>query len=183
MKNSAQFIWLDCEMTGLDFETNKILEVAAIVTDKKFSPLHTVHKVLFQPEAELLKMDDWCTKTHNGSGLINKVKESKTTEAETDLILAEMTKEFFKSNRKEDRPVLCGNSIWQDRKFVDKYFPKFSGQLHYRMFDVSTFKILFEVYHNDKFKKQNKHTALEDIEESLLEIKYYLNKLNIKEFL
>ncbi|MEY3902946.1 MAG: hypothetical protein RL189_2252 [Pseudomonadota bacterium] len=171
MKN---LFWLDMEMTGLEPQQHRILEVAVIVTDWSFRPLKTFSTAVFQPPEELAKMDDWCVKTHTGSGLLGRVPEGMR-ETELDSALTALAGEFFTG---DERVVLCGNSIGQDRKFVDLYLPKFSAKLHYRMLDVSSFKIVFENAFNQKFKKKNRHEALGDIEESIAELQYYFSFLD-----
>jgi oligoribonuclease len=173
------FLWLDCEMSGLDFETHRILEVALVATDKKLNALATFDSAVFQTPEHLAIMDSWCTKTHTESGLVKRVATG-VSEQSADEKLAEIITKLVPNPTKETRPILCGNSIWQDRKFVDKYFPKFASLLHYRMLDVSTLKILFESYKGVKFKKQNKHTAVDDIYESISELKFYLDHLGIE---
>ncbi|MBM3381055.1 MAG: oligoribonuclease [Betaproteobacteria bacterium] len=163
--------WLDMEMTGLEVETHRILETAAIITDWSLNPLTRFSTAVRQPEEELRKMDDWCVKTHTGSGLLKRVPEGMS-EADLDTALVDLLNGFYPA---DERVVLCGNSIGQDRKFIDKYLPKFATRLHYRMLDVSSFKIVFENAFNQKFKKQNKHEALGDIEESIAEFSHYLS--------
>jgi oligoribonuclease len=171
MKN---MFWLDMEMTGLDPANHRILEAAVIVTNWALQPLKTFSTAVYQSPEELSKMDEWCVKTHTASGLIKRVPEGMKPE-ELDESLVRLSEEFFKS---DEKIVLCGNSIGQDRKFVDLYLPKFSARLHYRMLDVSSFKVLFENAFNLKFKKQNKHEALGDIGESIAEFSYYLSFLD-----
>jgi oligoribonuclease len=171
MKN---LLWLDMEMTGLDPLQHRILEAAVVVTDWSLLPLKSFSTAVFQPPDELAKMDDWCVKTHTASGLLKRVPEGMKSN-ELDESLVHLVSEFFKE---DEKIVLCGNSIGQDRKFVDLYLPKFSSKLHYRMLDVSSFKILFENAFNLKFKKQNRHEALGDIEESIAEFKHYLSYLD-----
>ncbi|MEY4066597.1 MAG: hypothetical protein RIR26_2805 [Pseudomonadota bacterium] len=167
--------WLDMEMTGLEPQQHKVLEVAVIVTDWNFQSLKRFSTAVFQPDEELKKMDDWCVKTHGASGLLKRVPEG-LKENELDLALVDIVKEFYPS---DEKVVLCGNSIGQDRKFVDRYLPQFAARLHYRMLDVSSFKVVFENAFQQKFKKQNKHEALEDIEESIAELKHYLSFLDM----
>lgn len=166
--------WLDMEMTGLDVETHRILETAVIITDWNLNPLKTFATAVYQGEEELLKMDDWCVKTHTASGLLKRIPTGMR-EAELDTALVDLLSGLFAA---DERVVLCGNSIGQDRKFVDKYLPQFAARLHYRMMDVSSFKILFENAYQQKFKKQNKHEALGDIEESIAEFRFYLGFLD-----
>lgn len=167
--------WLDMEMTGLEPERHRILEVAVIVTDWNFVPLKRFSTAVFQTDEELKKMDDWCVKTHGASGLLKRVPEG-LKENSVDLALSEIVREFYPA---DEKVVLCGNSIGQDRKFVDKFLPQFAARLHYRMLDVSSFKVVFENAYQQKFKKQNKHEALEDIEESIAELKHYLSFLDM----
>jgi oligoribonuclease len=171
MKN---LLWLDMEMTGLEPLKHRILEAAVIVTDWTFQPLKTFSTAVFQPDEELAKMDDWCVKTHTASGLLKRVPEGMKS-SDLDEALVRLAAEFFKD---DEKIILCGNSIGQDRKFVELYLPKFAAKLHYRMLDVSSFKILFENAFNLKFKKQNRHEALGDIEESIAEFKHYLSYLD-----
>lgn len=166
--------WLDMEMTGLEVEHHKILEAAVIVTDWNLTPLKTFSTAVYQDEVALAQMDDWCVKTHTSSGLLSRIP-SGMKEDELDQALVKLSDEFFSPNEKI---VLCGNSIGQDRKFVDKYLPNISSRLHYRMLDVSSFKIVFENAFNQKFKKKNKHEALGDIEESIAEFQFYLGFLD-----
>lgn len=166
--------WLDMEMTGLDAQNHRVLEVAVVITDWSFQTLKTFSTAIFQPSAELAKMDDWCIKTHTGSGLLKRVPGGMS-EADVDSALVELAKEYFKD---DEKIVLCGNSIGQDRKFLEAYLPKLSARLHYRMLDVSSFKVVFENAFQHKFKKENKHEALGDIEESIAELQYYLSFLD-----
>jgi oligoribonuclease len=166
--------WLDMEMTGLEVEKHRILEAAVIVTDWNLKPLKTFSSAVFQDETSLALMDDWCVRTHTASGLLSRVPNG-LTENQLEQALHECADEFFGQNEKI---VLCGNSIGQDRKFVEKYLPSFSSRLHYRMLDVSSFKIVFENALNQKFKKTNKHEALGDIEESIAEFSFYLGFLD-----
>lgn len=167
-------LWLDMEMTGLEADKHKILETAVIITDWNLTPLKTFSTAVYQDDVELRKMDDWCVKTHTGSGLLKRVQSGLREDA-LDTALVDMLSGYFAS---DERIILCGNSIGQDRKFVEKYLPKFAARLHYRMLDVSSFKIVFENAFNLKFKKQNRHEALGDVEESIAEFKYYLGFLD-----
>lgn len=167
--------WLDMEMTGLEPQTHRILEAAVIISDWSLQSLKTFSTAIFQSADELAKMDDWCVKTHTGSGLLKRVPDGMT-EAALDDALCALASEYYKT---DEKVVLCGNSIGQDRKFIDLYLPKFAAKLHYRMLDVSSFKIVFENAFNQKFKKQNRHEALGDIEESIAEFKHYLSFLDV----
>jgi len=165
--------WLDMEMTGLDPALHCILETAVVVTDLQFEVITTWSSAVQQPPEALALMDAWCVKTHTGSGLLGRVPEGIGI-AELDETLARIAREKCPG----EKIILCGNSIGQDRRFIEAALPKFSGLLHYRMLDVSSFKILFENRYAKKFKKQNKHTALGDIHESIEELRYYLGFLD-----
>lgn len=163
-----RMFWLDMEMSGLDHTRERILECAVIVTDLKLNCLDTFETIVHQPNELLKSMEKWCQENHKKSGLIDKVKNSDFTENQLDDALCAIAAKHYK-----DKIVLCGNSIGQDRKFIDAYLPKFAATLHYRMLDVSSIKILFEHFFERRFKKLNKHRALEDIKESIAEFKYY----------
>ncbi len=164
-----RLFWLDMEMTGLIPEKDRILEVAAIVTDLEFRVLDTLEAVVFQPTAVLEAMDAWCKEHHGKSGLTARVSNG-ISEKDVDSLLAELARKHFGT----EKVVLAGNSIWQDRRFVERYLPQFSSALHYRMLDVSAWKLVFENCFGKKFKKQEKHRALGDIEESIAELRHYL---------
>lgn len=164
--------WLDMEMSGLDVNQNRILEVALLVTDLNFQVVHKYEAIVYQEPDVLLKMDEWCTKHHTDSGLVSRVPHGKKeSDVEADLI--QIVQEF--SYKK--RAVLAGNSIGFDRKFIDRWMPNLASLLHYRMLDVSSFKIVFESIYQKSFEKKKRHRALEDIEESIGELKYYLGFL------
>lgn len=172
-----KLFWLDMEMTGLDVEKEVIIEVAAIVTDLDFKELDTFETVVKQPQKYLDAMDAWNTEHHRKSGLTAKVPfgmEPDQVEAK----LVDLVKKYFPDPK--DRPVLAGNSIMQDRLFIDKYMKDLSSRLHYRMVDVSSWKVII----NNKFKyvyeKSNKHRALEDIRESIQELRHYCDKMTFK---
>lgn len=168
----TNLFWIDLEMTGLSIEREVILETAAIVTDINFKELATYESVVWQPQIYLDRMDDWNKKHHFESGLAQKVPNGKeTTAVQADLI--QMVDEHFKDPKQ--KPVLAGNSIAQDRLFIEKYYPDFAQRLHYRMLDVTSWKIIFNSKYNLEFKKKNKHRALDDIRESIDELKFYLS--------
>jgi len=166
-------IWLDMEMTGLLPDSDRIIELAVVVTDADLnfiaeSPLIVVH----QSDEVLDGMDAWNKGTHGRSGLIEKVKASKTNEEQA---TAEML-EFLKQHVPAGKSPMCGNSICQDRRFMARYMPELEKYFHYRNLDVSTFKELAlrwrpTIYSG--FKKASKHEALADIYESIDELKYY----------
>jgi oligoribonuclease len=171
------YLWIDMEMSGLDVQQCKILEVAAIVTDSRFAPLATYHAVVHQPPSVLAAMDDWCTKTHGDSGLTAAVaKGAPLAQVEEQLML--IVEKYFPAS---ERPVLAGNSIGQDRKFIDAYMPTLSNRLHYRMVDVSSFKIVFQDLYHVRYEKRGTHRALDDILESIAELTLYLSHVRTPE--
>jgi oligoribonuclease len=174
-----KFLWIDCEMTGLDLDKEVIIEVAAVVTDLDFTTLETYETVVNQPNIYVERMDDWNKKHHSESGLIAKIPFGKTPDQVEEDLLKLVKKHWPKIERKDDMPLLCGNSIMQDRLFLNKYFKEFSGKLHYRMMDVTSWKIIFNHLYELKYEKKNSHRALDDIHESIAELKFYLNYLDV----
>lgn len=172
-KSDLNLVWLDCEMTGLDPEKERLIEIAVIVTGPNLEPrIEGPVLVIHQEDAILNAMDAWNKGTHGRSGLIDKVKASTTTEAQAE---AELLAFLAKYVPKGTSPM-CGNSIGQDRRFLVKYMPRLEAFFHYRNIDVSTFKELArrwkpEVY--SAFKKAQKHTALADVHESIEELAHY----------
>ena len=170
-----KLFWLDMEMTGLDVQKEVIIEVAAIVTDLNFKELETFETVVKQPQKYLESMDAWNTEHHKKSGLTAKVPNGMEPD-QVEAKLVDMVKKHFPEPK--DRPVLAGNSIMQDRLFIDRYMPDLAARLHYRMVDVSSWKVII----NNKFKyvyqKSNKHRALEDIRESIQELRHYCDKMH-----
>jgi len=168
-------VWLDMEMTGLDPERERIIEVATILTDGNLTELATgPDLVIHQDDAVLAAMDDWNKKHHGGSGLVDRVKASTITEADAEA----QTLAFINAHATaKDRPVLAGNSIHQDRRFIRRYMPVLEKRLHYRMVDVSTIKELARRWYPAVVTKQppkkETHRALDDIRESLDELRFY----------
>jgi oligoribonuclease len=161
--------WIDLEMSGLDENTDKILEVAVIVTDLNFEPLETYHKIVFQPPEVLENMNEWCKNTHGKSGLTAAVaKGTPLAQVEKDLI--ELAARHFPS----EKIVLCGNSVWNDKRFVDKHLPEFAKRTHYRVVDVTSFKEVFRSKWNVTVQKAEGHRALDDVRESIKELQQYL---------
>lgn len=168
------FVWIDLEMTGLDIEKDVILEIASLVTDGDLNVIGRGPEiVLSQPEKKLQAMDKWCTRTHTKSGLCSKVKLSDTSVQEAE----QQTLAFLREHCNEGKSPLAGNSVWMDRVFIMKYMPRLYNFLHYRTIDISTIKELAKAWYPKseelKFKKKNAHRALEDIEESIEELKHY----------
>ncbi|TRN19520.1 oligoribonuclease [Vibrio furnissii] len=171
--SDQNLIWIDLEMTGLDPETHKIIEIATIVTDSQLNilaegPVLAVH----QPESELQKMDDWCTNTHTQSGLVERVRQSQVSEDDA----VAQTIAFLEQWVPAGKSPICGNSIGQDRRFLYKHMPRLEEYFHYRYIDVSTIKELTRRWQPavlDGFSKQGSHLALDDIRESIAELQFY----------
>ncbi len=172
-KNDNNLVWLDCEMSGLDPERERLLEIAIVVTGPNLTPrIEGPVVVVHQSDALLAGMDAWNKGTHGKSGLIDKVKSSVVTEAQAEELLIEFMKKYVSKGV----APMCGNTIGQDRRFLLKYMPRFEAWFHYRNLDVSTLKELSkrwkpEVYNS--FKKQQSHTALADVHESIDELAHY----------
>lgn len=173
-----KLFWIDLEMTGLDVEKEVIIECAAIVTDYDFHVLETYEKVVNQPQTYLDRMDDWNREHHSKSGLTAKIPRGETPDQVEEDLIGLIQRHWPNIEKKEDKPILAGNSIGQDRLFLNKYFKKFSDQLHYRMLDVSSWKIIFNHKYGIKYEKKNSHRALTDIQESIEELKFYLKHFN-----
>jgi oligoribonuclease len=172
-KSDQNLVWMDCEMTGLDPEKERLLEIAVIVTGPHLTPrIEGPVLVIHQSQEQLDKMDAWNKGTHGKSGLIDKVKASTTTEVQAEEQILAFLKQFVPKNVSP----LCGNTISQDRRFLVRYMPRLEAFFHYRNLDVSTLKELSrrwkpEVY--AAFKKQQRHTALADVHESIDELAHY----------
>ncbi len=172
-KSDQNLVWLDCEMTGLDPEKERLIEIAIIVTGPQLTPrIEGPVLAIHQLDVVLNQMDKWNKGTHGKSGLIDKVKASSVTEADAEAQILDFIGQYVP---KSSSP-LCGNTISQDRRFLVKYMPKLEAYLHYRNIDVSTFKELAKRWNPDvynAFKKQQKHTALADVHESIDELEHY----------
>ncbi|MDP1664964.1 MAG: oligoribonuclease [Methylobacter sp.] len=172
-QDPSHLIWVDLEMTGLDPDNDLIIEIATIVTDENLNilaqgPVLAVH----QSDAALAAMDEWNQHHHGQSGLIKRVKASTVDDAEAE----RQTLEFLRQWVPENTSPICGNSIGQDRRFLYRYMPKLEAYFHYRNIDVSTLKELaarWAPHVKDGFKKQSSHQALDDIIESIEELRYY----------
>ena len=168
-----RLIWIDLEMTGLDPMSDRIIEIATIVTDAQLElvaegPVIAVH----QSETLLDGMDDWCTRTHGASGLTQRVRES--TIGETDA--QAQTLAFLREHVEPGTSPMCGNSICQDRRFLARYMPELESFFHYRNLDVSTLKELARRWRPSVlsgFNKKGVHLALDDIRESIAELRHY----------
>ncbi|MDB5793252.1 MAG: Oligoribonuclease [Massilia sp.] len=171
--NDMNLVWVDMEMTGLDPDSDRIIEIAVVVTDMHLNvlaegPVFAIH----QSDETLDKMDNWNKGTHGKSGLIDRVRASTVTEADAEAALIAFLKTFVPANKSP----MCGNTICQDRRFMARGMPKLEAFFHYRNLDVSTLKELCRRWKPELasgFKKHQKHTALADIIESVEELKYY----------
>lgn len=179
MKNGSadtgRMVWMDLEMTGLDPEQDTIIEIATLVTDHDLNVVEEGPEiVIHQDQSRFDKMDDWNKEHHTKSGLWAKVVQSTVTLAQAE---AE-TLAFIKKHCGPRESPLCGNSVWQDRRFLARYMQKIDLHLHYRLVDVSTVKeLVVRWYPGARFeKKKNTHRAMDDIRESLAELKFYREK-------
>jgi oligoribonuclease len=168
-----RLIWLDMEMSGLDVDKERILEIAVVITDAELQILGTCGPIaVFQPNYILTGMVEWCQKTHSASGLIDRVRYSEYSEPEVELELLQ----FLKDQVPPQTSPLCGNSVYFDRLFLRRYMPFLEGYCHYRNLDVSTLKELARRWAPQVYEgviKQETHTAMQDILESIEELRWY----------
>jgi len=173
----TNLVWLDLEMTGLFPEQDRIIELATLVTDRDLNilaegPIFAIH----QPDEILDSMDEWCSRTHTASGLVDRIKNSSTTIEDAE----EATLAFLSKWAEPGSSPLCGNSIAHDRRFVRRYMPRFDSVLHYRNIDVSSIKELVRRWYPREMwapKKKGNHLAMDDIRESVEELRYYRERI------
>ena len=177
MKSKEHLIWIDLEMTGLDPDTDFIIEIATIVTDKHLvmlaeGPVMAIH----QDDAILESMDEWNTRQHTSSGLTERVRDSSVDESEAE----QQTLAFLRQYLDPGVSPMCGNGVCQDRRFLSRHMPELAAFFHYRNLDVSSLKILAQLWAPDssgQFEKQSTHLALADIHDSIRELKFYRDHL------
>lgn len=172
-QNATHLIWIDLEMTGLDPKKNTIIEIATVVTDQQLNivaegPVLAIH----QPDEALAMMDEWCVNQHGKSGLTERVRQSDVTLGQAE----QQTLTFLNAYVPPNTSPMCGNSICQDRRFLYHYMPELERFFHYRQLDVSTIKELCQRWQPEiakGFSKESTHLALNDIFDSIAELKYY----------
>jgi oligoribonuclease len=171
-KNAAttKILWVDLEMTGLDPDKHVIIEVAAIVTGWDFKPLAKYEAIVWQPEARLEEMGEWAANQHAISGLTERVRSEGKAEKD---VIREMCV-FIRENFGNEPAVLGGNSIHNDRIFINKWWPEVNELLHYRMLDVSSWKLIMKGKYGVDFDKTDAHRAYDDIEASIAELQHYI---------
>ena len=177
MQDANNLVWIDLEMTGLDTQTDRVIEIATIVTDASLKilaegPVIAVH----QPDRVLVAMDEWNTAQHAGSGLTERVRQSRIDEAQAERLTLEFLSEYVPPNASP----MCGNSICQDRRFLARCMPELERFFHYRNLDVSTLKELARRWSPavaGGFVKQSTHLALDDVRDSIRELQYYREQL------
>ncbi|MDO4878192.1 MAG: oligoribonuclease [Neisseria sp.] len=173
MQNADNLCWLDMEMTGLNPDTDRIIEIAVIITDKDLNTLAQSEVYVIHQSNEILdNMDEWNTATHGRTGLTRRVRESALTEADVEQRLLDFISQWIP----EKAVPMCGNTIHQDRRFMQRYMPKLEAYFHYRNIDVSTLKELARRWNPPVLKgivKRGSHQALDDILESIEEMRHY----------
>ncbi|MBN7819587.1 oligoribonuclease [Bowmanella yangjiangensis] len=172
-QNADNLVWIDMEMTGLNPEQEKVLEIATIVTDSQLNILAEGPVIAIHQSDEVLDgMDDWCTRTHGNSGLTQRCRDSQINEQQA----VALTLAFLADWVPQGKSPLCGNSIGQDRRFMVRHMPELEAYFHYRNVDVSTIKELVRRWKPEllnQFTKQGTHLALDDIRESIAELQFY----------
>ena len=163
------------EMTGLCATKERIIEVAAIVTDKNFKTIETFQSVVFQDQSFLDNMDQWNKEHHTKNGLLPQIAKAPKQEDVENKLCQLVNRHFEK-----ERAILCGNSISQDRSFIDLYMPRLSELLHYRMLDVTSWKLIMKSKFGVEYRKTQNHRAIDDIKESILELKTFIDFIENK---
>ena len=166
----TKLLWIDLEMTGLDVQKDVIIEVAAIVTDFDFKPLASYEACIKQSDEALDHMNDWAAEQHARSGLTERCRR----EGKDELVVRHELVAFIRQQFGAEPAILSGNSIHNDRSFIKQWWPDVDELLHYRMLDVSSFKIIMQGTYHQEFEKNDAHRAYEDIQASIAELAYYL---------
>jgi len=169
----TKLLWVDLEMTGLDPKVDVILEVATEVTDFSFKTLASFEAVIKHSAERMASMNEWSTKQHKISGLTDRVATEGRDENEVKHELIG----FIKAEFGDEPAILAGNSVYNDRRFIDQWWPEVAELLHYRMLDVSAFKVLMQGKYDVFFEKKDVHRAFDDIQASIAELQFYLEKL------
>ena len=175
-EREQRLVWIDLEMTGLDIEKESIIEIATIITDGELNIIaHGPNVAITVDESLIEEMDEWNTTHHFESGLVDRIREQGVSLADAE----KMTLDFLKEWVDPNTAPLCGNSVWNDRRFLEKEMPNVAEYLHYRMIDVSTVKELARRWYPevDKYPKKGAHLALDDIIESVEELNYFRDKV------
>jgi oligoribonuclease len=171
-------VWIDCEMTGLDPDRHTLIEIATIITDFELNIIDRGPDLAIKVSpAKLKAMDAWPRRAHTKSGLLERARREGVSLAEAE----RLTVKFIKKYCKPGTAPLCGNSVWQDKRFITKYMPDLLDLLHYRIVDVSSFKLLFKHWYPNQGEpaKQETHRALADIEESIAELRFYRSVMTV----
>ncbi len=166
-----RLLWIDLEMSGLDVQKERIIEAAAIATDMEFNELDTYHAIVKQDQSFIDNMDEWNVEHHGKSGLLAEIPNGKDPAVVEKELCAFVDKNFTEA------PVLAGNSIAHDRLFIRTYFKELASKLHYRLLDVTSWKILMHGKYGYDYPKKEAHRALDDIRESIAELKFYQEKI------
>jgi oligoribonuclease len=169
----TKLLWVDLEMTGLDATKDVIIEIAAEVTDGNFKTLASYEALVLQSEDKLTSMNPWAQSQHDGSGLTDRIRKEGKPEKD---VIHELVG-FIQGQFGDEPAILAGNSIHNDRIFIKTWWPEVDALLHYRMLDVTAFKIVMQMKHGVQFEKKETHRAFDDIQASIAELQYYLEWL------